>query len=121
MAFLQDEPAAARVEDVMAEAHAARVPLLITAPNAGEVWYSMARARSDRHADRAVGMIRRLRFEIVGVDWELAHVAARFKARHGIAYADCFAAALARLRNAELVTGDPEFRQLAHQVKILWL
>jgi predicted nucleic acid-binding protein len=38
-----------------------------------------------------------------------------------MAYADCFAAALAKSRNAELVTGDPEFKQMQTDIKIAWL
>jgi predicted nucleic acid-binding protein len=38
-----------------------------------------------------------------------------------MSYADCFAAALAKIKNAELVTGDREFKQLARDVKIHWL
>ena len=36
-------------------------------------------------------------------------------------YADYFAAALAKLRKAELVTGDKEFKQVEGEVKILWI
>ncbi len=32
-----------------------------------------------------------------------------------------FAAALARARNCELVTGDPEFKPLEKEIKINWL
>jgi hypothetical protein len=35
--------------------------------------------------------------------------------------AGCFAAALASQSRAELVTGDPEFRQVAAEVKLHWL
>jgi predicted nucleic acid-binding protein len=38
-----------------------------------------------------------------------------------MAYADYFAAALAKLRNVEVVTGDPEFQQVEPQVKVAWL
>jgi predicted nucleic acid-binding protein len=38
-----------------------------------------------------------------------------------MSYADCFAAALAKLKKAELVTGDKEFRQVDGDVKVLWL
>ena len=38
-----------------------------------------------------------------------------------MAYADCFAAALAKLHNAELVTGDPEFREVERDIRIGWL
>jgi ribonuclease VapC len=54
-------------------------------------------------------------------DWELTRGAAKIKAKGKIAYADCFAAALAKKQNAELITGDPEFEQLSGQIKIRWL
>ena len=40
-----------------------------------------------------------------------------------IAYADCFAAALAQSMNAALVTGDPEFRKIKPDCNVLieWL
>ena len=54
-------------------------------------------------------------------DRRLADVAAGFKARFKISLADAFAAALAKERKAELVTGDPEFRALEKEIKIRWL
>ena len=45
----------------------------------------------------------------VGPDLALVRQAAIYKATRTMAYADCFAAALAKLRKAELVTGDEEF------------
>jgi len=51
----------------------------------------------------------------------LARQAALFKSGKRISYADCFAAALAKLRRAELVTGDPDFKQVEGEVKILWI
>jgi predicted nucleic acid-binding protein len=35
--------------------------------------------------------------------------------------ADCFAAALARQKRADLYTGDPEFRSVEKDVKLVWL
>jgi predicted nucleic acid-binding protein len=43
------------------------------------------------------------------------------KARGSIAYGDCFAAALAKMKKAEVVTGDKEFKQVEGEVRILWL
>jgi predicted nucleic acid-binding protein len=37
---------------------------------------------------------------------------------HGLSLADAFAAALSKEKKAELVTGDPEFRALAKEIKI---
>jgi len=38
-----------------------------------------------------------------------------------VSYADCFAAALAKDRKAELVTGDREFKQVEGEGSIRWL
>jgi predicted nucleic acid-binding protein len=54
-------------------------------------------------------------------DRHLADIAADFKARHKISLADAFAAALAKDKKAELVTGDPEFKALEREIKINWL
>jgi predicted nucleic acid-binding protein len=38
-----------------------------------------------------------------------------------MSYADCFAAALAKDRKSDLVTGDKEFKQVEGEVSIRWL
>jgi len=48
-------------------------------------------------------------------------MAAEFKARHTLSYADCFVASTARMYEACVVTGDPEFKQLEEEVAIEWL
>ena len=61
--------------------------------------------------------------EIVPVENDLMLVrqAALYKATKKLSYADAFAAALTKLRNAELVTGDKEFREVENDIKIAWL
>jgi predicted nucleic acid-binding protein len=51
----------------------------------------------------------------------LADLAADFKTRFKLSLADAFAAALAKEKKAELVTGDPEFKALEKEIKIAWL
>jgi predicted nucleic acid-binding protein len=41
-----------------------------------------------------------------------------FKSSNKMSYADCFAAALAKLRKVELVTGDGDFRQVEGEVRL---
>jgi predicted nucleic acid-binding protein len=89
--------------------------------NLGEVWYSIARTTSPETADQYVHEIKGMAIEIVDIDWTLTRQAAAFKVNGNISYADCFAAALAKLRKAELVTGDKEFKPLEGEIKIFWL
>jgi len=121
IAFLEDEPAAVEIESLIADAHESDSALWVTSVNLGEVWYNAARAHSESEADRAVAEILRLGFRVVDADWELARQAAQFKAKGKLAYADCFAAALAQKHHADLITGDPEFKPLQNQIKIHWL
>jgi predicted nucleic acid-binding protein len=57
----------------------------------------------------------------VAADLHLTKLAAHYKATCKMSYADCFGAALARMRNAEFVTGDPEFKSVEKEIKINWL
>ena len=54
-------------------------------------------------------------------DRHLADLAADFKTRFKISLAAAFAAALAKEKKAELVTGDREFKALEREIKINWL
>ena len=121
IAYLEDEPAGQKVADLIAEAHESSTPLMMTVVNAGEVWYLIAREASVTDADQSVAELRGLGIEFVEADWKLTREAAAFKAKHKMSYADCFAAALAKERKADLTTGDPEFRQIESEVKVLWI
>jgi len=120
IAFFEDEPGADFVRGLLLEAEAGNVRLAMSVVNLGEVWYSVAREVSPQQADSIVQEIRGMSIEIVDADWELTHQAANYKSRGGISYADCYAAALAKLRKADLVTGDPEFEKLKEEVTTVW-
>jgi len=121
MSYLQGEPSAEKVADIIADAHEDNVPLLMSVVNAGEVWYIIARRTSEADADRSMRELKQLGIAMVDADWDIAHDAGRFKAKHKMSFADCFAAALAKQQKASLVTGDQEFRQVAADVTIIWL
>lgn len=121
MAFFEDEPGADFVRELIRKSVESDVNLLMTVVNLGEVWYSIARNNSPEIADQYIHEIKGMGIEIVEVDWALTRQAAVFKAEGNISYADCFAAALAKLKKAELVTGDREFKSLDGEIKIAWL
>lgn len=121
IAYLEDEEAAAKVADIISDAHDEHIPLLMTVVNAGEVWYIVARQASAADADASIKQLRDLGIRFVDADWNLARDAGYFKSKNKMSFADCFAAALAKQRRAHLATGDPEFRQIAKEVSISWL
>ncbi|OLE55455.1 MAG: hypothetical protein AUG51_03065 [Acidobacteria bacterium 13_1_20CM_3_53_8] len=121
IAYLEDEPAAENVADIIADAHEQQIPLLMTVVNASEVWYIVARQTSAGDADASTKQLEDLGIKFVDADWSLAKGAGYFKSRNKMSFADCFAAALAKQRRAHLVTGDPGFKQIENEIPINWL
>ena len=121
IAYLEDEPSGEQVEELIATAHEEQIPIYMSVVNVGEVWYTLAREISEEEANASVKILNDLRIQIENADWILTQEAARFKSKNKMSYADAFAAALAKVKKADLVTGDNEFKPLDGQIKILWL
>ena len=121
IAYLEDEPSAEQVEELIATAHEEQIPIYMSVVNVGEVWYTLAREVSEEEANAGVKMLSDLRIQFENVDWELTQEAAHFKSQNKMTYADAFAAALAKVKKADLLTGDNEFKPLDGQIKISWL
>lgn len=121
LAFLQKEPGYEKVVDLFARASESGRPLLMTSVNWGEVMYIII-ARQGADAWRlARYKLMELPLSVIAADETLAESAAHIKATTKLPYADCFAAALAKLKKAELVTEDKDFRELERAIKIAWV
>src|SRR5256885_791235 len=121
IAYFEDEPPGEQVADIIARAHENNDSIMMTVANAGEVWYLFARKSSVTEADQVITELKQLGIIFVDIDWPLTRQAAHFKSKHRMSYADCFAAALAKEKKAELLTGDSEFKQIESEVKIRWV
>ena len=121
IAYLEDEPSGEQVEELIATAHEEQIPIYMSVVNVGEVWYTLAREISEEEANASVKSLRDLRIQFEDADWVLTQEAARFKSQNKMSYADAFAAALSKVKKADLVTGDNEFKPLDGQIKISWV
>ena len=121
LAFFKGEDAADVVETLINKATTEKVRLFLCVVNWGEVYYGMCRAGGKSAADDVADDLSRMPIELVDADLDLAKQAAVYKATNKMSYADAFAAALAKIKNVELVTGDAEFKPLEKDVKINWL
>jgi len=96
-------------------------PLHMTDVNYAEVKYSIVKKDGAEAWEEAAKILQGLPIDFHSTSRALADTAADFKARFKISLADAFAAALAKEKKAELVTGDPEFKPLEKEIKISWL
>lgn len=123
LAYFEAEPGSRRVRELLEAAKDGSCHLYMCVVNLGEVIYIVERERGLPKAQEALARIDELPVEIVDADRTLTLAAAHLKMDCPIAYADCFAAALAQLKNATLVTGDPEFGKIKPDcnVRVEWL
>jgi predicted nucleic acid-binding protein len=111
--FFERRPGTAeKVRHLLGESVRHDVPLLMSAVNWGEVFYVTWRHRGQAKAREAEARLQELPVAIIAVDRERASRAGALKEKHGLGYADAFAAELAIERGAWLVTADPEFAKV---------
>lgn len=92
--------------------------------NWGEIYYNTMREVSQEAAEAKAREIAGLTIELAGVDernMDLIRQTAAYKTTRKLSYANAFAAALAKIKNAKLVTGDREFKEVEDEIVIRWL
>jgi predicted nucleic acid-binding protein len=120
LALFQDEPGAARMQEIIEKAQQADDSLFMTTVNLGEIAYGLQTKRGLDATIRGLAAIAAAPIKIVDADYALALHAARLKASTGAGYLDCFAAALAENLTGTVVTGDRGFEAFTG-VSIEWL
>lgn len=121
LAFLFQEDGYEKVLDLFEKAAQADQNVLISAPNWAEVRYQVERKIGAARWSEVRLKLMGLPIEIVPADQHLAELAGEIKATRKMSLADCFAAALAKQKKADLYTGDSEFRAIEKDVKVVWL
>lgn len=110
--------AAEKVRHLLGEAARLDLPLLMSAINWGEVFYTEWRYRGEAKAHEAEANLLEMPIVVIAVDHERASRAGALKQKHGLGYADAFAAELAIERGAWLVTADPAFQKVGKALAV---
>jgi predicted nucleic acid-binding protein len=121
MTLFDDRPGVEKVKKWIELADAKQIELSMSVVNWGEVYYSIWHEYSRSSADEVAQEIARLPIEIVDANSEITKMAASIKAETRLPYADSFAAALSKLRDASLATADADFDKVSDQIALLKL
>ncbi len=103
---------AEKVRHLLGEALQQDAPLLMSAVNWGEVFCIAWRRHGEATARDVEARLQELPIAVITVDQDRATRGGALKEKHGVGYADAFAAELAVERGAWLVTADPEFDKM---------
>ena len=121
MTFFEDRSGADKVEQLIALATEGKRELVMSVVNWGEVYYSVWRAKGSEVAKQVAAQIGQLPMEILDADMELTKLAAEFRAKHKLPYADCFAAAVAKQLKAQIATSDRDFSLIEGELPLMWI
>jgi ribonuclease VapC len=121
LAFLRGESGDDQVAALLEKAGAQDTPLQMTEVNYAEVKYIVIRKDGAGRWEEIARELPTLPIEFQPATRPLADLAAVVKAGHKLSLADAFAVALAKQKKAGLVTGDPEFKSVEGEIKIIWL
>jgi len=116
--FEDREGTAAKIARLLEHALRSERPLLMSAVNWGEVFYVAWRRHGETRARETEARLREMPIAVISADRERASRAAALKQKHGLSYADAFAAELAIERDAWLVTADPEFAKVGKVLSV---
>ena len=119
--LLRDEPGAEAVSELLEKAGQRHQAVHMTDVNYAEVQYIVRRKDGEAAWHAIARELPAAPIEFHPTSRGLADLAADFKVRFKLSLADAFAAALARERKTDLVTGDPEFQPLESEIKINWI
>ncbi len=112
---------AEKLAKLLQQASDGKAKLAMSVVNWGETYYSIWNTSGAGVARRIIDEIAQLPIGIVPADQEQTRFAAELKAQHKLPYADCFAASLALLQHATLVTADSDFSLLRRKLPLLLL
>src|SRR5437870_13549542 len=118
LAYLDGEPAAQLVRQVLRRARKKQVLVLFSLMNYGECLYVTECEQGLQQAQRAAGIIDHLAVRVVPADRSHVFAAAHIKARYPVSYADAFSIALAKQMDARVMTGDPEFKSVETEISV---
>jgi len=121
VAYFRDEAGAETVENLLVVASGKDAPLHMSEVNYAEAKYIIIKKNGRAAWEKAATALQGLPIEFHAAVRSLADKAADFKSRCRLSLADAFAVALAKEKKAELVTGDPEFKEVEGEIKIHWL
>lgn len=121
LVYLQNEPAATRIEHLLNQAIEGDAHLYVSTINLGELAHIVERRHGAALRERTLDRLASFPVQFTEATLERVLAAAHLKACYPISYADAFAVALAQKLDAAVVTGDPEFQRVESLVPVEWL
>ena len=121
LCFFKKEPGYNKVKELLKKAEKKEIDIYLSSVSLAEIYYSIYRTFGEERVKEILTLLYSFYITVVDVDIKLALAVAKIKSIHAIALGDCFAIGLTKLKNARVITGDPEFKTVENEIDIIWL
>lgn len=121
LSYFEGQEKGRKVTKILETAADGKCRLFLSVVNWGEILYVIHSRYGEKKRSEIEHLMNQMDITVVNIDRDIVRQAAAFKAVNKLPYADCFAAALAFLERADIVTGDKDFSAVEDKVKIEWL
>lgn len=121
LVFLEKEIGHEKVEEILFNAIERDDLLMMTSVNYSEIYYLILKEFGQEKLTEIERIIQSLPLNIYSVDAQISREAAKIRSAKDISFINSFTAALAKIKRAEIITGDKEFKLLEGDVKIIWI
>lgn len=117
LAFIENEEGVGEVEKLLQKALDDEIVLTISTVSCIEVFYISWQEQGEQAAVERLQLIYDLTIIQEPVDSQLNRIIGEIKAAKTMSFADCCIAGLAKFKQATLVHKDPEYEQIAGEIK----
>jgi predicted nucleic acid-binding protein len=121
IAYLKKENGFEKVQEKFIKASETNKNILMSTINWGEVIYLIIKHEGIEEAEKIQKVIDTFPIKLVEPDPIITKQAALYKAIKKLPYVDSFAAAMTKINEGELVTGDNDFKLVQDEIKIIWI
>lgn len=119
--FLEKEIGHEKVEEILFNTIERDDLLLMTSVNYSEIYYLILKEFGQEKLTEIERIIQSLPLDIYSVDAQISREAAKIRSAKDLSFINSFTAALAKIKRAEIITGDKEFKLIEGDVKIIWI
>lgn len=120
IAFLLKEEGGKTVKRILEYIKEKSVKIYLNEINLGDVYYRIWKNEGESIGKEALNSCLSLPIKLITVDREIILHAAEIKAQNRVSYADAFCIATAKEKQAQILTGDPEFTSI-EGIKVVWI
>jgi predicted nucleic acid-binding protein len=121
LAYLNNEGGSALIEEILKKAERKDADVFITSMDVAEIYHIVLKEEGREKALKAIVLIKNLPIESVGLDESLLMAAGEIRVQFPLTLGDALVVAVAKSKDAKIITSDRDFKKVEGEVSVVWI